>query len=129
MGTTRIGMPIGWKQTLAGLAVLAVVIGGIGVWIGRSMPTDTATPKVLHGTVSLVSANGDAFGVDLDGGSRGTSFGLGSVPWLGTGELWHDGGPIDCLKPLSTGQHVRFGVVHVTGTGLGTDLVAWVDCS
>lgn len=114
---------------LAGFAVTAVVVGGIGVWIGRSMTTDTATPKVLQGTVSLVSANGDAFGVDFDGGSSGTSFGLGSVPWRGTDDAWHNGGPVDCLKPLSEGQHVRFGIVHVTGSGPGVDLVAWVDCS
>jgi hypothetical protein len=93
------------------------------------MPTDTATPQVLQGTVTIVGGKGDEFGVDLGGSQTGRSFGLGSVPWKDAADSWHDSGSIDCLKPLSKGQHVRFGVVHVKDPSFGTDLVAWVDCS
>lgn len=118
---------IGSKQAL--LIVAGLVVAGVGLWIGRALPTDTATPRVLQGTVSIVGANGDEFAVALNGGREGTSFGLGSVPWKDAKNSWHDSGPIDCLKPLSKGQHVRFGVVHVKDPAFGTDLVAWVDCS
>jgi len=120
----RIRERIGSKQAL--LVVAGLVIAGAGLWIGRILPTDTATPQVLQGTVSVVGGNGDEFAVDLDGGRAGTSFRLGSVPWKDAGNTLHDSGPIDCLK---AGQHVRFGVVHVKDPGFGTDLVAWVDCS
>lgn len=115
---------IGSKQAL--LVVAGLAIAGAGLYIGRTLPTDTATPQTFHGTVSVVGANGDEFAVNLDGRRAGTSFRLGSVPWKDAGNAWHDGGPIDCLK---AGQHVRFGVVRVKDPGFGTDLVAWIDCS
>ncbi|MFC8236204.1 hypothetical protein [Streptomyces sp. NPDC057284] len=51
------------------------------------------------------------------------------MPWKDTNGTWHDRSPIDCLKPLSQGQHIAFGVVHVNDPDFSTDLVAWVDCS
>ena len=111
------------------LAVAGLVIAGAGLWIGRMSPTDTATPRVLQGTVTIVGGDGNEFGVALDGSQTGRSFGLGTVPWKDADNIWHEAGPIDCLKPLSQGQRVRFGVVHVKDPGFGTDLVAWIDCS
>lgn len=115
--------------TVAGVAVGIIVVAGVGLWIGRSLPTDTATPQVLHGTVSIVGGDGSEFGVALDGSQAGTSFALGPVPWKDSRDSWHNGGPIDCLKPSTSGQRIRFGVIHVTGTENDSDLVAWVDCS
>ena len=109
--------------------IAGLLVAGVGLWIGRALPTHTATPQVLQGTVSIVGGNGDEFAVALDGSPTGTSYGLGSVPWKDAGNSWHDAGPVGCLKPLSKGQHVRFGVVHVKNPASGTDLVTWVDCS
>lgn|SRR2546423_10193552 len=113
------------------LVITGLVVAGAGLWIGRTLPTDTATPQVLQGTVSIVGGDGDEFAVALDGSQKGAgpSFGLGSVPWKDSDNAWHFAGPIDCLKPLTQGQHVRFGVVHVKDPAFGTDPVAWVDCS
>ncbi|MFF4246951.1 hypothetical protein ACFYY2_21160 [Streptomyces sp. NPDC001822] len=51
------------------------------------------------------------------------------MPWKDSNGAWHDSSPLDCLKPLSQGQHIRFGVVHVNYPDFSADLVAWVDCS
>ncbi|QBR04492.1 hypothetical protein D7Y56_00005 (plasmid) [Streptomyces sp. S501] len=117
------------KSKPAFLAVVGLVVAGVGVGIGHLLPRDTATPQVFQGTVSAVGINGDEFGVSLDGRQPGKSFGLGAVPWKDTDGTWRDSSPVDCLKPLSQGQQIRFGVVHVNDPGFSTDLVAWVDCS
>ncbi|MER5893511.1 hypothetical protein [Streptomyces sp. NPDC001876] len=118
------------KSKPALLVVVGCLVGaGVGFGIGHTLPTDTATPRMFQGTVSAVGGNGDKFGVSLDGRQPGTSFGLGAVPWKDTNGTWHDSSPIDCLKPLSQGQHIAFGVVHVNDPDFSTDLVAWVDCS
>ncbi|MFE6962155.1 hypothetical protein [Streptomyces sp. NPDC057696] len=117
------------KSKPALLVVAGLVVAGVGFGIGHTLPTDTATPQVFQGTVSAVGVNGDKFGVSLDGRQPGKSFGLDAVPWKDTNGTWHDRSPIDCLKPLSQGQHIRFGVVHVNDPDFSTDLVAWVDCS
>ncbi|MFD5872142.1 hypothetical protein [Streptomyces sp. NPDC060322] len=111
------------------LVVAGLVVAGVGFGIGHTLQTDTATPQVFQGTVSAVSIKGDKFGVSLDGRQPGKSFGLGAVPWKDIDGTWHDSSPIECLKPLSQGQDIRFGVVHVNDPGFSTDLVAWVDCS
>ncbi|MFI8007882.1 hypothetical protein [Streptomyces sp. NPDC086010] len=85
--------------------------------------------QVFQGTVSAVGINGDKFGVAIGGRQPGKSFGLGAVPWKDTSGIWRKRSPIDCLKPLSHGQHIRFGVVHVKYPDFSTYLVAWVDCS
>jgi hypothetical protein len=69
------------------------------------------------------------FGVAIDGSRGARSFGLGAVPWKDVSSSWHDSGPSDCLKPLSKGQHIKFGVVRVKDPGFGTDLLACVGCS
>lgn len=118
---------IGSRQAL--LAGVGLIVAGVGLWIGRALPTNTATPQTLQGTVSTVGGNGDEFGVAIDGSHAARSFRLGSVPWKDASNSWHDSGPIDCLKPMSNGQHITFGIVHVKNPTFGTDLVAWVDCS
>lgn len=111
------------------LAGVGLIVAGAGLWIGRALPTDTATPQTLQGTVSMVGGNGDEFAVALDGSHTVRGFVLGSPPWKDVSNSWHERGPIECLKPLSKGQHVEFGVVHVQNPEFGADLVAWVDCS
>ena len=49
----------------------------------------------------------------------------GSPPWKDITRSWHDTGPVDSLKPLSRGQHIKFGVVHAKDAGFGTDLIAF----
>jgi hypothetical protein len=118
---------IGSKHVL--LAVAGIVIAGLGLWVGHGLPTHTATPQVRHGTVIIVGAGGDEFAVDLDGSRNGTGFALGAVPWKDSSDSWHQGGTIDCLKPMSKGQRVTLGVVYVNDPNATGDLVAWVDCS
>jgi hypothetical protein len=112
-----------------GVVVVAALIGaGAGLWAGRTLPTHTATPQTLRGTVTLVGANGDEFAIDLDGSHTGSSFALGPVPWKDA-DGWHDGAPVACIRPLAPGRHISFGVVHVSGGEPYGDVVVWVDCS
>jgi len=117
------------EQKHVALAVAGIVIAALGLWFGHRLPTHTATPRVLHGTVSIVGSNGDEFGIALDGSHDGIGLALGAVPWKDSSDIWHQGGAIDCLKPQSSGQHVTIGVVSVNDPNASQDLVAWVDCS
>jgi hypothetical protein len=107
---------------------LAVLAAACGFWWGKSQPTSSATPEVMHGRVGLVGAGGDEFYYTPDGSAATISYGMSTtVPWLDADGGWHQGSAPACMAPLSKGQHISFGVVHVNGN-LGQDVVVWIDC-
>ena len=64
-----------------------------------------------------VRAGGVTYDVPLD------------VPWKAADGSWHeDKSRPSCLPPSSTQLHVTFGAVRWKH-GLGSNTVAWVDCS
>lgn len=82
----------------------------------------------MHGRVGLVGAAGDEFYYTPDGSTATVSYGMSTtVPWTDAEGAWHEGTAPACMAPLSTGQHISFGVVHVNGA-LGQDVVAWINC-
>jgi hypothetical protein len=119
---------------VSALAVTAPFGGGF--WAGSSQSrASTATPQVLSGTVMEVGGGGDEFAVCLSGTTQCTSYGFDDgIPWQDAQGNWHlsVGGPIACMKPLSHGQKITFGVVDFDPVGsveMGGSSVVWIECS
>jgi len=114
--------------------VLAVaVLIGVSFWGGALLRTSTGTPQILTGTVGEVGISGDEFSVLLSHTDGGDSYGLSdSIPWRDSQGTWNYsvGSPIACMKPLSHGQQITFGVVTTkpVGDAPGTQVVVWLEC-
>lgn len=117
--------------TVSGLG--GVVLLAVGLWAGRQLPTDTATPDVQTGVVSGVSIDGGGFAIRLSGEGVTTGYPLGSaLSWRDKYGIWHDESRPACLKPLTHGQHVTIGVVRAQPSGdvpSAAELVVWVECA
>jgi hypothetical protein len=115
----------------AGGVAAAILLAG-GFWGGRALSTSTATPRIAHGTVRLISDDGDAVAIRLAGMKRVTSFALpNTLEWRDAYGTWNDGPPPACLRPGSSGQRVTLGIVSAepVADAPGGDIVAWVECA
>ena len=88
---------------------------------------------MLTGTVGEVGLSGDEFSALLSGTNQATSYGLSdSIPWRDSQGTWHYsvGSPIACMKPLSHGQQITFGIVTAKPVGdvPGGQAVVWIEC-
>jgi len=112
--------------------LVAAALLAAGFWAGSSVPTHSATPRILSGRVAMVGSSGDEFAVVFGGNvSEPASYGLSdSVPWRDGAGVWNEGSPVACMKPLSHGQLITFGVVNVNpvADALGGPTVVWVEC-
>lgn len=118
------------RWVLAGTVTVGVLLAGLGgFWLGRTTPADTATPAVSQGTVTVVDVDGAAFAVQSDGGGPPHSYAMPTL-WIDAQGSTHDDGHPACLAPLSSGQHIEYGVIRIRPTyeADGTDLVAWLRC-
>jgi len=119
-----------WRVVAYVLA--GAVLVGAGFWGGRLLPTHTATPQVLTGTVREVGGDGDEFVVSQAGSSQAASYALSqTIPWRGAGGGWTVGDTsIPCMQPLSHGQQITFGVINTNpvADALGGPVVVWVEC-
>jgi hypothetical protein len=116
----------------AASAMAGVILLAAGFWAGRSQSTDTATPDVRTGTVRLVAWGGDGFAIQLSGTRATTQYAMGNtVQWRDKHGTWRDGSQPACMKPLSHGQHITFGVVNAepVGDALGGQVVVWIECA
>jgi len=120
------------RATWTAYGIAGVILLAGGFWGGRSLSTDTATPHVQAGTVSLVSISGDAFAIQLGGTHGITSYAMGNgMQWRDQYGTWWEGTPPACMKPLSHGQHITFGVVSAepAGDAPGGTVVVWIECA
>lgn len=69
---------------------------------------------------------------DVGGGSivtDGWTYGFSAdVAWTDANDSYHEGGPVNCLPPLSSVEDVRFAWVEVTVEGTKWRPVVWIDC-
>lgn len=120
-------------KPLYGLAALALV--GIGVAVGVSIPSSSATPAVEQGTVTWVNEGAPAtwaykgqpvtagspveFLARLDGARHAQVFGLASdFEWTTAGNAgWTEGSPTGsvppCMVPMVHGRLAPGGIGHV----------------
>ncbi len=123
----RVGVTfvIGVLAGVLALAVYALSIGGA--------LTQSARVKVVDGVTTGVNASGTAIGFrELDGGSV-AGYAMSGATWSTRGGSWHEalGDNTDgsCLKPLSSGQKLRLGIVNVpAGDAPGGSRVMWFQC-
>ena len=114
---------------IAGIILLAA-----GFWGGKSVSPDAVTPDVRAGTVRFVTDTGGSFVIRLDGSHGVTTYAMSVSPieWRDKYGNWWDGTQPACLKPLSHGQHITFGVVNVKPVGgaiAGGPVVLWIECA
>lgn len=115
----------------AGGVAAAILLAG-GFWGGRALSTSTATPRIEHGIVRLVSEDGDALAIRLGGARRVTGFAVPStLEWRNAYGTWNEGTRPACLQPHSGGQRVTLGVVSAepVGDAPGGDTIVWVECA
>jgi hypothetical protein len=116
------------------LTYLLLVV--LGVLAGRLVPSGTAAPRTLSGTVTAVrplpGGVGSTFEFTPSRGSRRTYRLLAPTPWSSSARgPWHRSGQPSCLVPHSSApQRVRLAVVTVQASGpaAGGTLVVWLRC-
>jgi hypothetical protein len=127
-----------WMYVLAGVALFGC---GIAAGIGLSSSSgSTASIEALSGKVTEVVPAGNYFDVCLLHGGRcsGYPFSPSTVNWRDSQGVWHEGqgdlfragGYLPCLKPSSSGQVIKFGLVTYdpVGDAIGSQDVAWIEC-
>lgn len=116
-----------------GSVIVAAALVGVGFWGGTRIVTSTATPQVLSGRVQEVGGSGEEFAILLNGTHEPTSYGFSdSIWWRGADDTWNSthGTAIPCMKPLSGGQTITFGVVNTkpSAGAPGGPVVTWIEC-
>ena len=95
-------------------SALGIAIGAGVMWVVKPN-SDHAVPKILEGYVSVANWDGTAIGF-RDVGSRVTSsYVIAGAMWRNAGQPWHEPFPT-CIQPLTSGQKVRLGIIHVEPT-------------
>ena len=122
----------GWKQRKTGahlvnesrirwLGWIATV--GVALAIGFALGTWRAGATIETGRADSTANGGGSISTD------GWTYGFGAdVDWIDTSNSWHQGGPPDCLPPLSSVEDVRFAWIEVTVEGSTWRPVVWIDC-
>jgi hypothetical protein len=116
-------------MTVYAAILAAAVVAALGFYLGRASRSDTATPTIRHGTVTMVAVDGSAFFVLPDGASTANSYPTPSM-WIDAQGGAHSGDQPPCLQPLSKGQHITYGVYQVDPVqgAPGSILAAWIKC-
>jgi hypothetical protein len=115
-------------SVLAGLLIFAAGAIG-GVVVARSGQQGEARPKLIWGTVELVSGDGRQLVFRPDGEAGGRSYIVAKEYWTDTHAL-HMGGSPTCL---TKGQRAQIAAVRVVGDrapGMPEDfeVALWVSC-
>ena len=112
-------------------SLFVVLLLGIGIGVlatsvlGKS---SDASVDIVEGYVNGVNWNGTAIGVSPENTGAGDGYVIAGAMWRQSGGPWHDTFPT-CLEPLTSGQHVRLGVVHAEPTewAPGRPVVVWLE--
>lgn len=85
--------------------------------------------EIVEGYTTAVNEAGTAIGLAPEPGGTGKGYSIAGAFWREAGGSWHTKGPT-CLEPLTSGQHVRMGVIEVEPTeeGPGREIVVWLEC-
>jgi len=106
---------------LVGIAFGAGITRVIGVF---SVPRF----EIVEGYTTNVDLDGEAIGLAPEPGGRGVGYQVAGAWWREKDGPWHTHGPT-CLEPLSSGQKVRLGVVHLESSEAPrANAVVWLEC-
>ncbi|MHB1875678.1 MAG: hypothetical protein ACYCPF_12565 [Streptosporangiaceae bacterium] len=116
------------------LTYLLLVV--LGVLVGRLVPSGTAAPRTLSGSVTAVrplpGGAGSTFQFTPSRGPRRTYLLLAPTPWRSSATgPWRRSGQPGCLVPRSAApRRVKLAVVTVQASGpaAGSTLVVWLQC-
>lgn len=112
-------------------AVLGFVIGAIIASVAfLALSSDaTAEVKVVEGIATAVNNDGTAIGLAARPGAPGEGYIVAGAVWRVPGGPWNDTFPT-CLRPLTSNQWIRLGIVRArpTGTAPGRPVVVWLEC-
>jgi len=106
---------------LVGIAFGAGITQVIGVFSAPRF-------EIVEGYTTNVDLDGEAIGLALEPGGRGVGYQVAGAWWREKDGPWHTHGPT-CLEPLSSGQKVRLGVVHLESSEAPrANAVVWLEC-
>ena len=101
------------------LVAVAILSLAAGFFIGSRQ----AGPHVETGRAQTNGVGGGS--IITDGWTYGFS---ADVAWTDANGSQHEGGPVECLPPLSSVEGVKFAWVEVQVEGTGWRPVVWIDC-
>jgi hypothetical protein len=106
---------------LVGIALGAGITWTIEIFSGPQF-------DIVEGYTTNVDLDGEAIGLALEPGGQGVGYQIAGAWWREKDGPWHTHGPT-CLEPLTNGQKVRLGVVHLeTSEAPRADAVVWLEC-
>lgn len=111
-------------QVMVRVSVGAIMLSACGSQSG-------IRPTVVTGYTTAVNVDGTAIGLSNERGGAGEGYVIAGATWRDQGGPWQEWqqGPT-CAEPLTSGQQLRLGVVHVApeSDALGRPVVAWFEC-
>lgn len=106
---------------LVGIAFGAGITWAFGVFSGPQF-------EIVEGYTTNVDLDGEAIGLAQEIGGQGVGYQVAGAWWREKDGPWHTHGPT-CLEPLTSGQKVRLGVVHLRkSAGPRANVVVWLEC-
>jgi hypothetical protein len=106
---------------LIGAAIGSGITWAIGVSSGPQF-------EIVEGYTTNVDQDGEAIGLAQEPGGRGVGYQITGAWWREKDGPWQMHGPT-CLEPLTSGQKVRLGVVHLNmSEGPRANAVVWLQC-
>lgn len=113
------------------VAFVVIFLAGLVFGAGVTWAVQRAwSPRfeIIEGYTTAVNAEGDAIGFAVEPGGPGTGYQIEGAWWREENGSWHTHGPT-CLEPLTSGQPVRLGVVHLKNTQSPRgNAVIWLVC-
>jgi hypothetical protein len=101
------------------LLAVAVLSLAAGFFIGArqaGVHIDTGRADTNYLGAGSISTDGWTYGLPSD------------VAWTDANNSYHEGGPVDCLPPLTSVEGVKFAWVEAKVEGTGWRPVVWIDC-
>lgn len=119
------------KKNIGWIHLLVVFMVGIALGAGATWAVQRAwSPRfeIIEGYTTAVNEDGKAIGLATKPGGPGTGYQIEGAWWREEEGSWHTHGPT-CLEPLTNGQQVRLGVVHLKNSKSPRgNVVVWLVC-
>lgn len=114
-----------WMLLMVAFLVGAAIGSGITWALGVSSGPQF---EIVEGYTTNVDLDGGAIGLAQEPGGRGVGYQIVGAWWREKDGPWHTHGPT-CLEPLTGGQKLRMGVVHLRISEVPRgNAVVWLQC-
>ncbi|VVB92508.1 Uncharacterised protein [uncultured archaeon] len=114
------------------MLVVGIAIGTAITWtLG---PFGDTRVHVMEGSTTYANYDGTAIGFSERPGEQGKGYDLAGAMWQEHRGPWNErlgwGESSTCIRPLTSGQKVRLGVVNIAPTqeAPGREVVVWMEC-